>query len=158
MAVNSSRTSDLRPPPNKYVQNFEKSGRGTEKSARFSERATPRARLVESLQLQSERARGIAPMPAIQNARRFAYRPACSFRTRRNRHMSQTRNPQDASVKPLGCSVRAFAKAIGICATTIYTLSGEEAPRRVRVGNRVLVVETPEEYIARLQQLQRKAA
>lgn len=53
--------------------------------------------------------------------------------------------------------VKEWAAAVGIAPSTVYQLAGPAAPRRLRIGTRVVILEAPAEYLRRLEQLQSEA-
>jgi hypothetical protein len=65
---------------------------------------------------------------------------------------------QPEMAKPSRLSERriaGFVRALGISRTKYNTLTGEMKPRTVNLGPIVLVTETPAEYLARIEAMQR---
>lgn len=62
-------------------------------------------------------------------------------------------NPPRPTAPPAGRSIKAFAAEAGVCAATIYNLQPEFRPRSTRIGQRVVVIEPPLEWLARIAEM-----
>jgi len=49
-----------------------------------------------------------------------------------------------------GFAIKEWCSAVGIAVSTYYALSAEQRPRSVRLHGRVIVIESPADYLARL--------
>lgn len=53
-----------------------------------------------------------------------------------------------------GWSIKEFCSAVGFSVAKFYILSDEQKPRTVKLHGRVIVIESPAVYLARMAELQ----
>ena len=57
---------------------------------------------------------------------------------------------RSTEVPQAGYSIPAFCKAISISRATFYNLLGDLRPRSVRLNKRLVIIESPQDYLNRL--------
>ncbi len=55
----------------------------------------------------------------------------------------------DSSAKA-GFSIREWCSLVGLGVSTLYTLPSDERPHTVKLRGRVIVIETPADYLSRI--------
>ena len=58
-----------------------------------------------------------------------------------------------AGASHVGLSIKEWATQVGIASSSFYLIEPSARPRRVKVGRRVLVVESPREWLERMSRL-----
>jgi hypothetical protein len=64
----------------------------------------------------------------------------------------------DRAPAPAGYSIDLWCHAVGISRRKFYLLQEHERPNLARIGRRLIIVESPAEYLHRLADLQRQVA
>jgi len=67
-----------------------------------------------------------------------------------------TTNKPTLSVPQAGYPVAAWCKAVNISRATFYTLPPESQPKSVKLGKRRIIIESPEDFLARIKAEQKK--
>lgn len=59
-----------------------------------------------------------------------------------------------ATVEKAGWSIKDFCASVGFSVAKFYLLQAEQKPRMVKLHGRVVIVESPAAYLARIAELQ----
>jgi hypothetical protein len=57
-------------------------------------------------------------------------------------------------IQKTGWTIKDFCVSVGISVAKFYTLPNEIAPRKVKLLGRIVIIESPEAYLARIAELQ----
>jgi hypothetical protein len=64
----------------------------------------------------------------------------------------------ESQEQPAGRSPESFARLAGISRTTLYCLAEECKPARVKIGRRLVITESPADWLARMAERAKVAA
>jgi hypothetical protein len=65
--------------------------------------------------------------------------------------MRKTRTFAQTQIDPSGWPVKLWCRGVGIAYNTFFTLDGDLAPRRTRVRNKIIVLESPPDWLSRIE-------
>ena len=61
-----------------------------------------------------------------------------------------TKAAPPVGVSPVGLSIREWSSQVGIAASSFYLIEPSARPRQLKVGRRVVVIESPREWLERM--------
>lgn len=68
--------------------------------------------------------------------------------------MQVTPSTAPPAVQKAGFSIREFCTSVGFSVAKFYILPADQKPRCVKLHGRVIVIESPDAYLARMAELQ----
>lgn len=68
----------------------------------------------------------------------------------RRKQSEQNEDGQPRAEAPAGWQMSAWCTAVGICRQTLYTIPTDNWPRVVRIGSRVVIIESPADWLKRM--------